>query len=1737
MFPASGRVKLNRATLKDVIGLQLVPRRRRVSKALTTADLPATPQKTQDRQRLMENPVSIPGEFVRPCSSDQMVPETVTDTYVGAPKSGPSFSQTDGEGTRLPERSSPCKRTGIDLDTKHEGPYTREINRKRNVCPKPAGLTGSEQSVRRALIASSYGLCGHCEKNTSLWMNLGKEGPESTSPGLKQLVPPCKTKKANTVIQTPICKTPAKIITWIGKNPMVKLCDVVQKCDVCCHKCGYVLPDVLKTKVVHCFKQDLNAEVRFRPRCSGYDKHRGGESTVAKSSDSCHSFGSDKNSSQPQSLTELQKKYTKENPTAETFINHANHCPYLDVWTTEASANCSASLSLGECTSKGQCMLDRDIEEDPVAESDVVAPERRKVKRLRLGDSIRDGILQSSPSLESSTQNELTETHVGDKRKESSMAVNSQLCLDLSTGSMHVNKSAQEESGDQNGDPGKDDAAQNSSELVSQKNGVGHHSNNTDQLEQFSCQRARVYFRRIYFSCARTDMPWPFPHKGLTNQMPAGSDACLTEPVPQFPKYCTDAAVNQNQDSVYSLDRRTTGMLSSVASGSSSGTNQWISSHKKYERGKDVRWGREEDVGLIVSEKNGEGLGNQCLYSSDSIKPQHAFLFQEGEKPQSVSLPSDVAVFCPLREQREPGTGRVLVPSTPSDGSETDKQLSASSTSTPSPARLGDWQMASSFTPMLSSFTLDDSDTRSTTPSSLPNSFPQSHENGAVSVHTSHTSSSSPKHLVETSLLCYKTHMTSPRYTQCCTPPPNSESFHSCASSLILSQEEQETEEYTLTESSLKPEQHCQPSPSDSDLADVFGKESPSLISSTERWLEIGLNVFIPPPVLSPIASPQRHSSTNLLPQTHEEDKEQSQHKLLSGNQMPKMATAVTGTRGWSVVHENIEDCKDGGLQTHEELTNGDLEQVDPDFKMKESLTTYGLKEPQSRFSNDEDAGDCNEEIDQDYPEDVEQGNRNSEVSSNPKIQATLNTAVLTEPHSSPSSDGDDRSYDDEAQSQTSGGGGCSPETSVSEREEAEAADDDDKAHLLDEFTAYEQDILLVDVIQDDPDLFGNVPKQSLLRLGPTRVSEAPHASAVGDVRAPSSSLQTEQRSGTVAAELLVHIEAEESNKRPWRPQSGSSPLQMHSTDWPPTNNQTKTMEKEDANNNDVKDDFERSQAIQTVGPLHNTIPQLMSFGSGPWIKNPSNMTDWRRQKSSAYCRLYFSETLSCTFKICRFQHVPIEGDEKFCIETVTRFTQNPLCLPKAGAVFTGYYQNNPPGVYFSMPVLISLLWALLKAGLLPTLFSVLNASVAHRIMPGPEFLLALFNFVRERGLMGFVPELMQLTAKMTDAGLVLSSDYAELQKTQESHQKNPLNASTQMSDNHKLSPSTSVPFPETLNLAHAIVEIELCTKQEDWRRMGVVFRSICQSNQVPNKLELISGRIAVALLSETKNKLSLPFAAFAEMVYQDEGENSLIRSYLGRIGVSLMLRYHKTHQWAKGQKVVEVLSKSKVSYSKLKGLFGNEDGASRCCLVTMATELFLLNGSVEGALNTLRENEWFIRSPLWPSNPDDLEKRCHVLMRLAEKTSQRDTLEVLSNLPGLKEPSDALCGGYYPGVSAPPGLLALTVPCRLGEIEMALTFEMFIMVNATVILNTTEATSCLSVTLTRTQNCERKYLSAGSRLLSAACLPQPRLSVRYTAVNSSQEQVFILDASSARRWLRHNHLWASEVWSHSSKQ
>ncbi|XP_078811016.1 uncharacterized protein topaz1 isoform X7 [Oryzias latipes] len=717
----------------------------------------------------------------------------------------------------------------------------------------------------------------------------------------------------------------------------------------------------------------------------------------------------------------------------------------------------------------------------------------------------------------------------------------------------------------------------------------------------------------------------------------------------------------------------------------------------------------------------------------------------------------------------------------------------------------------------------------------------------------------------------------------------------------------------------------------------------------------------------------------------------------------------------------------------------------------------------------------------------------------------------------------------------------------------------------LDEITAYEHDILLVDVNQDDPDLFVDSPQLSLLRLGPVRASEAPKKTAPAAARLPfevgGAPGKAVQSLTPVRRDLCFEgQDTAEGDSRPWRPRCSSTTPPSTQNACPTTDEHSRRVVQFDVNNNHADGVFKRMQPIQTVGS------SLSIPAQHPWARNAAGAANFWRQKSNSYCRQYFSESLTCGFKMCRFQHLPVEGDEKFCVETVMRFIKNPACLQKAGAVFSGYYQSSPPGVYFSMQVFLSLLWALLKAGMVSDIFSILRVTLAHNIVPSHEFLLDLFDFVREKSLTGFVLELLQLTVKMVNVGLELSLDCVNhmplFQQTIHAH---PPAAAT---PHQKSSPSA--PLPDCLSLAHAVIEVELCTKQEDWKRMGKVFCSVCQSSHHPNQVERISGRIAIALLSESKDKLSLPFAAFVETVFQNEGEGSLVKNFVGRIGVSLMLRYHKTHQWLKGRAVVEIMSVSKVSYTTTKGLFGNEDSASRCSLVTVATELFLLSGSVEGALNTLRENAWFLSSSSWPCDPPDLENRTRVLKHLAEKTSHRDTLEVLSNLPGIKDPNTvdfmlskklpvdytllqtllhklgkqnlwlrarevfrhSLKAGHYPGVVAPPGFMTLVIPCGLGEVEQVLTLEMLITVNASHILRLPESSSStLSITLTRTNSCESNYLSAGSRLLTAACIPQPKLTIHYTAVNSSQDQVFKLDVSSARRWLRHNHLWASEVW------
>uniref|UniRef100_A0A3B3YBS7 Protein TOPAZ1 n=1 Tax=Poecilia mexicana TaxID=48701 RepID=A0A3B3YBS7_9TELE len=928
-----------------------------------------------------------------------------------------------------------------------------------------------------------------------------------------------------------------------------------------------------------------------------------------------------------------------------------------------------------------------------------------------------------------------------------------------------------------------------------------------------------------------------------------------------------------------------------------------------------------------------------------------------------------------------------------------------------------------------------------------------------------------------------------------------------------------------------------------------------------QNYVDFDSDGFLLPPELSPITSPYRR----ILGCTSFESLE----SLEDNEEVMNKEETPTDFYLEQVANGNTETSSSSSEHFSKEMEGATTPSMPTDITAFKSLSSPSNTE----VHGDED---IKETLD-DTEKNVEDSKRSfKQVPLSPKVQATVGSNVQTEGSLSPSSHGEEHTEEEDEEEQCSSTEEESSSYDTEDDQREAEGTKEPETDVLDEVTAYEQDILLVDVVQEDPELFENLPEKSLLNLGPVRDTAPPKKKPIPAIKfslkTTRSSSVFDQKVTTVTVDLRDDCTeiADEMESRPWRPRC-SNITTKNQNPYP----QSEHLGRSDRNNSKMDGSLESN-----FGRL---IHPHVTSRIGQCMKNPTNMTDFRRQKSNEYCRQYFSESLSCGFKMCRFQHLPAEGDEKFCVETVTKFAKNPACLQKAGAVFTGYYQNSPPGAYFSMPVLLTLLWALLKAGMVSNVFSVLRVSLAHNIVPGHEFLLALFNYVRDKDLMSFVPELMQLTFKMAGVGLELSLDCIDNVK------HSPMFQQAAHHNSHNSPASTQ--NPEYLNLVHGIVEIELCAKQEDWKRMGEVYRSVCQFSQHQNQVERISGRIAIALLSESKDKVSLPFAAFAESVRQNESEENLVKTFVGRIGVSLMLRYHKNHHWIKGRRVVEVMSALKVDYTTLKSLFGNEDGASRCCLITVATELFLLSGSVEGALSTLREHNWFLSSGLWPCEPTDLEARTNLLRRLAGKTSHRDTFEVLCNLPGVKEPSDLIdidrrcsrnwadktCGsgrgkssnvnitglpsrknliisclkpqgvhvnppdslsaGYYPDVSAAPGLMALVVPCQLGEVELALALEMFVAFNASAILPLSDtATSSLSITLKRTQTCEGDYISAGNRLLSAACLPQPKLTVRYTAVNSSQEQLFRLDVSSARRWLRHNHLWASEMWTQRPK-
>uniref|UniRef100_A0A8C1YN15 Protein TOPAZ1 n=1 Tax=Cyprinus carpio TaxID=7962 RepID=A0A8C1YN15_CYPCA len=750
---------------------------------------------------------------------------------------------------------------------------------------------------------------------------------------------------------------------------------------------------------------------------------------------------------------------------------------------------------------------------------------------------------------------------------------------------------------------------------------------------------------------------------------------------------------------------------------------------------------------------------------------------------------------------------------------------------------------------------------------------------------------------------------------------------------------------------------------------------------------------------------------------------------------------------------------------------------------------------------------------------------------------------------------------------------------------------------FLDVSRAYEEDILVLDVIQDDPELFGAVVSETVSEQDtsaeengktPPKIEKllaGNHCKIVWDLNADGSS-----ESCPTAADIKIDgmkdggsLTVKETDNYRAQPVQGLSI----------SNSENAT----DCNNNQ---EMSQTNGITVINTRASRL--VMDTCSNGYEVTPKE-TSTLRTSNSNYCWFYFSEYNSCMRSVCWFLHVPRDGDEKFCMDTVKKFchTGKHALILRAVEVFMGYYSSCSPSVSFSEEIVNSLLSSLLQFCLLREFEAVINLLLKHKRLPPPEIMLGAFKLVMERGLIISVPELIHLTSKIVEAGCVFSVDQCEIMQNHLQMMQVPRQ---QMDIFLAVKCRALVTNPHTSelsDLAQAVVRVEMLKHQEDWAGLALVFCNVCVGTHSQMELLRFCCCVTMALLKEPKGKLTLPYELFAESVCQQVLSNDMIKTILGRIGVSLIFRYHRTRDWNKGVKLVSVMFRLHIEFITLKGLMGNENRVSRCQLVTMATEFFLHSGSIEGALKMLRADGWFVNSSMWPCEQADIENRKHVLTLLAEKTSHRDAFEIITNLPGIRQPINGvqindyaetfnvhlrLClakqtlpvaadilefmlihgmvpdtlqlqslihklgkqnnwsraralfkraqsAGFYSAVVCERDSLFL--PCNLSEIEMTLAFEMFITFINTKLLAPSGASQPLLITLRRHADIEdvteSVYLAAGCRLLSAALIPNPKLSIRYTAVNKSQEQFFHLDRASAHKWFLQNERWAREIW------
>ncbi|NXQ37618.1 TOPZ1 protein, partial [Catharus fuscescens] len=603
--------------------------------------------------------------------------------------------------------------------------------------------------------------------------------------------------------------------------------------------------------------------------------------------------------------------------------------------------------------------------------------------------------------------------------------------------------------------------------------------------------------------------------------------------------------------------------------------------------------------------------------------------------------------------------------------------------------------------------------------------------------------------------------------------------------------------------------------------------------------------------------------------------------------------------------------------------------------------------------------------------------------------------------------------------------------------------------NLPDILEAYNQDVLVIDVIQDDPDLFGAsneeefapaccehspVKASSANCIKDTKVYIKPESPGISE---KTYSVETSFRYKLLKSVMIIIYSISEDVKT-HNSSRGSSPSRDVSEDFLKDRQQSKLDEL--LTNLDVDEKFRLADGVPAVEEenkreaeqsdskckvncellsglppndrkvnLFSGSTEVKSWTNGyksserstllP-VKNCGDFEPWKMEKNAIqildalnlprkYCRYYFMTSRGCERTKCWFCHVPGHGDEKICmaiLRTYISIKESGL-LKRAVKIFVQYYKEVTPGVDFSSEVLNDLLVSLLSNCMLQEVFQILNVIVQIKTLPAVDVLLKVFEHVASLNIRNAVPTLISTFCKLVDAGIFLELEHFNyIIKLLHQLQVSSWEMSTVLNIKSRFKERY---FEKTwiFDFNLAVAEIQYCKEKRDWTKLGALYLNARTGCEHFDDLQKLFLSIAEILTraSET-DKPRVPFCNFADAVMKNSRHNKADRLFIGRTGISVMYSYHKVLQWVKGSKVLDKLHELQINFTLLKGLIGPGRSASRCQIVNKATEIFLHSGNLDGAIRVLRESEWITDAPLWPCDKMDILNRHNLLCAIVHK-------------------------------------------------------------------------------------------------------------------------------------------------------